>query len=111
VPLEASCIIQAALMAAQLDVYVQGRGCIDGVNHLSRKPVQRGGVHANYYTDVHVATATSVPQGQSCTALRRQSATRKTRAQNVNQVDNGVRRHAHGAGKTTAIAGLYVLKR
>jgi len=45
-------------MAAQLEVQVQGRGCIDGVNHLLQIPVQRGGVHAKYCTDVHLPTAT-----------------------------------------------------
>jgi len=98
------------LVFSQLKDQVQGRGRIDGVNHLPQRPVQRGGVHAKYRTDVNGTTATQAPQGQSCMAQRRQPATRKTRAQNVNQVDHGVRRHAHDAGNSTAVAGLYVLK-
>ena len=82
-----------------------------GLSHyLSWKSKSREGVHAKYCKDVNVATATSVQQGQSCTAQRRQPATWKTRLQKFNQVDNGVRRHAHGAGQETARAGLYVFK-
>jgi len=57
-PLEASCINQATLMAAHLDVQFQERGRIDGVNHVPQRPVQRGGVHAKYCTDLSVATDT-----------------------------------------------------
>jgi len=61
--------------------------------------VQRGGVRAKYFTDVNVATASQVSQGQSCTTKMIQPAMWKTKAQKANQGDDAIRWHAHGAGK------------
>jgi len=61
-------------------------------------------VHAKYFTDVNVATASQVSQGQSCTVQMIQPAMWKTKAQKTNQVDDGIRWYAQGAGKTELYA-------